>query len=64
MPLPSSGGTLLAQMLKMASYENLEKYEQNSPEALQIMVEAERRAYADRAEYMGDPDFIEDKTKC
>jgi gamma-glutamyltranspeptidase/glutathione hydrolase len=27
------------------------------------MVEAERRAYADRAEYMGDPDFIEDKTQ-
>ena len=63
MPLPSSGGTLLAQMLKMSSFEDLSKYEQNSPEALQIMVEAERRAYADRAEYMGDPDFIEDKTQ-
>ena len=32
MPLPSSGGTLLAQMLKMSSLENLEKFEQNSPE--------------------------------
>lgn len=62
MPLPSSGGILLAQMLKMASYENLEQYQQNSPEAVQIMVEAERRAYADRAEYMGDPDFIQDQT--
>ncbi|SMP23135.1 gamma-glutamyltransferase [Chryseobacterium profundimaris] len=62
MPLPSSGGILLAQMLKMASYENLEKYQQNSARAVQIMVEAERRAYADRAEYMGDPDFIRDKT--
>ncbi|MBK1895852.1 gamma-glutamyltransferase [Chryseobacterium paridis] len=62
MPLPSSGGVLLAQMLKMASYENLEKYQINSTPAVQIMVEAERRAYADRAEYMGDPDFIEDKT--
>jgi gamma-glutamyltranspeptidase / glutathione hydrolase len=62
MPLPSSGGTLLAQMLKMASFQNLEKYQLNSAEAVQIMVEAERRAYADRAEYMGDPDFIEDKT--
>lgn len=62
MPLPSSGGILLAQMLKMASYENLEKYQQNSTKAVQIMVEAERRAYADRAEYMGDPAFIEDKT--
>ncbi|WP_297983254.1 gamma-glutamyltransferase [uncultured Chryseobacterium sp.] len=62
MPLPSSGGILLAQMLKMASYENLEKYQQNSTKAVQIMVEAERRAYADRAEYMGDPAFINDKT--
>ncbi|NPA09660.1 MAG: gamma-glutamyltransferase [Chlorobi bacterium] len=62
MPLPSSGGLLLAQMLKMATYENLEKYQQNSTQAVQVMVEAERRAYADRAEYMGDPDFIQDKT--
>jgi gamma-glutamyltranspeptidase/glutathione hydrolase len=62
MPLPSSGGILLAQMLRMASFENLEKYQQNSTPAVQIMVEAERRAYADRAEYMGDPDFIQDKT--
>ncbi len=62
MPLPSSGGILLAQMLKMAGYENLEKYQQNSTEAVQIMVEAERRAFADRAEFMGDPDFITDKT--
>ena len=63
MPMPSSGGTLLAQMLKMVSYEDLSKYQMNSEEAVQIMVEAERRAYADRAEYMGDPDFIEDKTQ-
>lgn len=63
MSLPSSGGILLAQMLKMASFENLEKYQQNSTEAVQIMVEAERRAYADRAEYMGDPDFIKDQTE-
>ena len=63
MPLPSSGGILLAQMLKMASYENLEKYQQNSAEAVQIMVEAERRAFADRAEFMGDPNFIENKTQ-
>ncbi len=62
MPLPSSGGILLSQMLKMSGYENIEKYQQNSPEAVQIMVEAERRAFADRAEYMGDPGFITDKT--
>lgn len=63
MPLPSSGGILLAQMLKMSSLENLENYQQNSTEAVQIMVEAERRAFVDRAEYMGDPDFINDKTQ-
>jgi gamma-glutamyltranspeptidase/glutathione hydrolase len=62
MPLPSSGGILLAQMLKMSGFENLEKYQQNSTPAVQIMVEAERRAFADRAEYMGDPDFIQNKT--
>ncbi|WP_018676578.1 gamma-glutamyltransferase [Riemerella columbina] len=62
MPLPSSGGPLLAQMLTMAGFENLAQYQPNSPEAVQIMVEAERRAYADRAEYMGDPDFIKDQT--
>lgn len=63
MPLPSSGGILLAQMLKMSSYENLEKYQQNSTSAVQIMVEAERRSFADRAEYMGDPNFIKDQTE-
>lgn len=63
MPLPSSGGVLLAQMLTLTSFENLEKYPHLSPEAVQIMVETERRAFADRAEYMGDPDFIEDKTE-
>jgi len=63
MPLPSSGGLLLVQMLKMASFEQLENYQQNSTQAVQIMAEAERRAFADRAEYMGDPKFIEDKTQ-
>lgn len=62
MGLPSSGGILLAQMLKMSGYQNLEKFQQNSVQAVQPMVEAERRAYADRAEYMGDPDFIKDQT--
>lgn len=63
MPLPSSGGILVAQMLKMSSYENLEKYQQNSTPAVQIMVEAERRSFADRAEYMGDPNYIKDQTE-
>ena len=63
MPLPSSGGILLAQMLKMSNYENLDQHQHNSTKAVQIMVEAERRAFADRAEYMGDPNFITDKTE-
>lgn len=63
MPLPSSGGILLAQMLKMYSYANVKNPQQNSIETVQPMVEAERRAYADRAEYMGDPDFIKDQTE-
>ena len=62
MPLPSSGGILLAQMLKMSNFEKVEQYQQNSTQAVQIMVEAERRSFADRAEYMGDPDFIKDQT--
>ncbi len=62
MPLPSSGGILLAQMLKMSEFENLENLQHNTTDAVQIMVEAERRAFADRAEFMGDPKFITDKT--
>jgi gamma-glutamyltranspeptidase / glutathione hydrolase len=57
MPLPSSGGVLLNQMLKMVENHPLPSYGHNSPRAVQLMTEVERRAYADRAEYMGDPDF-------
>jgi len=62
MPLPSSGGIMLAQMLTMSNFGGLENMQHLSPEAIQLMIEAERRAFADRAEYMGDPDFSEDKT--
>ena len=55
--MPSSGGTLLHQMLKMVEQRPLQQYGFLSPQAVQLMVEAERRAYADRAEYMGDADF-------
>lgn len=57
MPMPSSGGTLLHQMLKMVETQPLSSYHFLSASAVQLMVEAERRAYADRAEYMGDADF-------
>ncbi|MGZ3846828.1 MAG: gamma-glutamyltransferase [Flavisolibacter sp.] len=58
MPMPSSGGILLHQMLKMVEDRPLPSYGFLSPQAVQLMTEAERRAYADRAEYMGDADFF------
>ena len=57
MPPPSSGGILLCQMMKMIENRNISRYPFQSPQAVQLMVEAERRAFADRATYMGDPDF-------
>jgi gamma-glutamyltranspeptidase/glutathione hydrolase len=57
MPMPSSGGTLLHQMMKMVEDQPLPSYGLLSPQAVQLMTEVERRAYADRAEYMGDADF-------
>lgn len=57
MPMPSSGGTLLQQMMKMVEDKPLVQYGFHSPDAIQLMTEVERRAYADRSEYMGDADF-------
>jgi gamma-glutamyltranspeptidase/glutathione hydrolase len=57
MPMPSSGGLLVHQMMKMIEGKKIASYGFQSPEAVQLMVEAERRAYADRAQFMGDADF-------
>jgi gamma-glutamyltranspeptidase/glutathione hydrolase len=57
MPLPSSGGILLGQLLKAIEGYDIGQFGHNSVESIQLMVEAERRAYADRSFYMGDPDF-------
>ena len=57
MPMPSSGGILLHQMMKMVEKRNVGDLGFHSPQSVQLMVEVERRAYADRAEYMGDADF-------
>ena len=57
MPMPSSGGLLVHQMMKMIEDKPIASYGFHSPEAVQLMVEAERRAYADRAHFMGDADF-------
>jgi gamma-glutamyltranspeptidase/glutathione hydrolase len=54
---PSSGGILIAQMLKMIEKYPMGSYGFQSPKSVQLMIETERRAFADRAEYMGDPDF-------
>ncbi|GAB4407500.1 MAG: gamma-glutamyltransferase [Microscillaceae bacterium] len=54
---PSSGGILLVQMLNMLQGYDLRKLGWQSPEMIQLIVEAERRAYADRAFYLGDADF-------
>jgi gamma-glutamyltranspeptidase/glutathione hydrolase len=58
MPMPSSGGALLHQMMKMIEDKPLASYGFLSPQAVQLMTEVERRAYADRAQYMGDADFV------
>lgn len=55
---PSSGGICLAQIFKMIEPYDLSKMGHNSDESIQVIVEAERRAYADRSYYLGDPDFV------
>jgi gamma-glutamyltranspeptidase/glutathione hydrolase len=57
MPLPSSGGVVLQQMLKMVEDKPLAGYGFESAKAVHLMTEVERLAYADRAEYLGDRDF-------
>jgi gamma-glutamyltranspeptidase / glutathione hydrolase len=57
MPLPSSGGVVLQQMLKMVEDQPLAAYGFESVKAVHLMTEVERLAYADRAQYLGDRDF-------
>jgi len=55
---PSSGGLCLAQIMKMIEPYDLKSFGHNSLQSIQVMVEAERRAYADRSYFLGDPDFV------
>ena len=55
---PSSGGITLAQIMTMITPYTIQKYKPNSEKYMQLLVEAERRAYADRNYYLGDPDFV------
>lgn len=57
MPPPSSGGILLCQMLKMVEPRPLPSYGFGTVKSVQLMTEVERRAFADRAQHLGDPDF-------
>ncbi len=56
-PPPSSGGILLLQMMKMIEERNIGVMGFQTAKSVQLMVEAERRAFADRATHLGDPDF-------
>jgi gamma-glutamyltranspeptidase/glutathione hydrolase len=58
MPPPSSGGIALIQMLRMLESWDLAKLGANSSESLHVMVEAMKRAFADRATHLADPDFV------
>ncbi len=55
---PSSGGITLAQIMTMIAPYTMSKYKPNSEKYMQLLVESERRAYADRNHYLGDPDFV------
>jgi gamma-glutamyltranspeptidase/glutathione hydrolase len=58
MPPPSSGGVHVVQILNILSNFPLRDWGPNSAKTIHVMAEAEKRAYADRSEYLGDPDFV------
>ncbi|MDB5637823.1 MAG: gamma-glutamyltransferase [Bradyrhizobium sp.] len=58
MPLPSSGGVVLLEMLNILEGFPMSDMQQGSVPALHVMIEAMKRAYADRARYLGDPAFV------
>jgi gamma-glutamyltranspeptidase/glutathione hydrolase len=59
MTLPASGGICLAQILKSVAPFDLSKIKHNSTKYIQLLTEAERRSYADRAHFLGDIDFVD-----
>ena len=56
---PSSGGICMAQILKTTANYPIAQYGHNTTKTIQVLTEAQRRAYADRSHYLGDPDFID-----
>ena len=59
MPPPSSGGIALAQLMGMVQKYPLSKWGVTSDSTVQLMIESERRVFADRAKWLGDPDFVQ-----
>ena len=59
MPLPSSGGITLANILNQLEHVDLSNYHPKSSKYIHVLSEIEKRAYADRAEYLGDIDFVD-----
>jgi len=59
MPPPSSGGIALAQLMRSVENYPIKDWGHNNTKTVHLMVEAERRAYADRSVYLGDPDFYD-----
>ncbi|MEM6686957.1 MAG: gamma-glutamyltransferase [Bacteroidota bacterium] len=55
---PSSGGICLAQIMKAIEPYDIDAFGHNTKKSIQLIVEAERRAYADRNYFLGDPDFV------
>ena len=62
-PPPSSGGFALIQLLKMKDYlaHHFDGVVHNSPQYIHLVAEMEKRVFADRAEYLGDPDFVDNQ---
>ena len=58
MPLPSSGGVVLVEILNILEGFPMDEMKQGSAPSLHVMIEAMKRAYADRARYLGDPAFV------
>ncbi|MDJ0831961.1 MAG: gamma-glutamyltransferase [Gammaproteobacteria bacterium] len=59
MPPPSSGGTHIIQILNQLEHYDLQAAGHNSALSIHLMAEAMKQAYADRSEYLGDPDYVE-----
>jgi gamma-glutamyltranspeptidase/glutathione hydrolase len=60
---PSSGGICLAEIMLAIEPYDLDKFGHNTVKSIQLITEAERRAYADRNYFLGDPDFVEIPTE-